>query len=208
MAIRVAIVDDHRLVREGLSKVLGTAPGIEIVGEAGCGADAVALVAACGPDVVLLDIALPDVDGLTVVERILATAPDTRVLMLSMHSESEYASAALARGAYGLVGKSASPETLIDAIRTVASGEILPIEGALSSREREVLALVAQGCTNDEIADRLGIRVRTVDGHCERLMRKLDVHTRAGLLAHGRRLGLGEVASDGAGEHRHRRRAD
>jgi DNA-binding NarL/FixJ family response regulator len=190
MAIRVAIVDDHRLVREGLSKVLSAAPGIEVVGEAGRGMDAVPLVVSCRPDVVLLDIALPDVDGLTAVEQVLAASPDTRVLMLSMHSESEYAAAAAERGAHGLVGKSASPAALINAIRTIASGGVLPVEGALSAREREVLALVAGGWTNDEIAARLRIRLKTVDGHCERLMRKLGIHTRAGLLAHGRRVGL------------------
>jgi DNA-binding NarL/FixJ family response regulator len=125
-----------------------------------------------------------------------------------MHSEPEYAAAALARGAHGLVGKSESPETLVGAIRTVAAGKTLPLEGALSSREREVLALVAEGCANDEIADRLGIRVKTVDGHCERLMRKLDVHTRAGLLAHGRRLGLGGVVPDETGDPRRATRPD
>jgi len=188
MAIRVAIVDDHRLVREGLAQVLGVEPGIEVVGEAGRGEDAAALAAACAPDVLLLDIALPDVDGLTTAERVLEEAPDTRILMLSMHSEPEYAAAARERGAHGLVGKSAPPETLIDAIRAVAAGEVVPVEGALSHREREVLALVADGSTNDEIADRLGIRVKTVEGHCERLMAKLDLHTRAGLVAHGRRI--------------------
>jgi len=188
MAIRIAIVDDHRLVREGLVRVLGADPGIEVVGEAGRGEEAVALVAACAPDVLLLDIALPDVDGLTVVERVLESAPGVRVLMLSMHSEPEYAAAARERGAHGLVGKSAEPEALIGAIRAVAAGEAVPVEGALSRREREVLALVADGRTNDEIADRLGIRVKTVDGHCERLMAKLDLHTRAGLVAHGCRI--------------------
>jgi len=188
MAIRVAIVDDHRLVREGLARVLGAEPGIEVVGEAGRGEDAAALAVACAADVLLLDIALPDVDGLTTVERVLEETPNTRILMLSMHSEPEYAAAARERGAHGLVGKSAAPEALIDAIRAVAAGEVIPVEGALSRREREVLALVADGCANDEIADRLGIRVKTVDGHCERLMAKLDLHTRAALVAHGRRV--------------------
>jgi len=190
MPIRVAIVDDHRLVREGLAKILAADPEVEVVGEAGRGDETVRLVRACSPDVLLLDIALPDVDGLTVAERVTAACPQVRVLMLSMHAESEYGTAALERGAHGLVGKTASPERLLKAIRTVASGAILPVEGGLSPREREVLALVASGATNEEIADRLGIRPRTVAGHCERLMAKLDVHTRAGLLAHGRRVGL------------------
>jgi len=190
MTIRVAIVDDHQLVREGLKRVLSAEAEFVVVAEAGRGGDVQAIVLDHAPDVLLLDIALPDVDGLTVIEQILEKAPETRVLMLSMHAEPEYATAAVARGAYGLVGKSASAETLFDAIRTVASGEKLPPERTLSPREREVLTLITSGRTNGEIAVSLGIRPKTVEGHCERLMRKLDIHTRAGLVAHGRRIGF------------------
>ena len=197
MSIRVAIVDDHRLVREGLMQVLTAEAGIEVVAEAGRGADAVALVCEFAPDVLLLDIALPDIDGLTVAELARAASPATRILMLSMHAESAYAAAALERGAHGLIGKSSSPEELIDAIRAVASGKRLSVQGALSPRERQVLGLIAAGATNDEIAARLRIRPKTVEGHCERLMAKLDIHTRAGLLAHGRRIGLPETDAAG-----------
>jgi DNA-binding NarL/FixJ family response regulator len=190
MAIRVALVDDHRLVREGLARVLAAAPGIDVVGTCARADEALTLVSNVRPDVLLLDIALPDSDGLSVIGQVVEVSRTTRVLMLSMHSEPEYAAAAVERGAAGLVGKDASPDDLLRAVRAVAAGATLPVEGALTPREREVLAHVAAGLTNEEIARDLGIREKTVAGHCERMMRKLDVHTRAGLVAHGRRVGL------------------
>jgi DNA-binding NarL/FixJ family response regulator len=188
MPIRVAIVDDHRLVREGLKKVLASEAGIDVVADGASGDDAVRLATDARPDVLLLDIALPDVDGLTALSSILEVAPESRILMLSMHSEPEYAAAALDRGARGLVGKAASQEALVEAIRTVAAGGTLAASRPPSSREREVLALIAEGLSNPEIAERLGIRPKTVEGHCQRLMKKLGIHTRAGLVAHGRRV--------------------
>ncbi|MDD5264091.1 MAG: response regulator transcription factor [Candidatus Bipolaricaulis sp.] len=185
---RIAIVDDHALVRDGLARLLARESGLSVVGSCGDGAGALELVAACRPDVVLLDISLPDADGLDLVGEIRRRNPETRVLMLSMHSEPEYAAAAVARGACGLVGKAASPEALVDAIRRVAAGETLPTPQQLSPREREVLALVAAGRSNDEVARELGIQRKTVDGHCERLMHKLEIHTRAALVAYGRRI--------------------
>lgn len=190
MPIRLLVVDDHRLVREGLVYLLSDCPGIEIVGAIADGAGAIESAAALHPDVVLLDIALPDIDGLDVIEEIRTRSPKTRVLMVSMHSEAEYARVAAERGASGLISKSACPECLVDAIRCVARGEFLPIEGELSPREREILERIAAGKTNAEIGKDLTIREKTVDGHCERLMGKLGIHTRAGLVAYGRRVGL------------------
>jgi len=185
---RIAIVDDHALVRDGLARLLALEAGFSVVGSCGDGAGALKLLAACRPDVVLLDISLPDADGLDLVGEIRRRNPETRVLMLSMHSEPEYAAEAIARGACGLVGKAASAETLVDAIRRVAAGETLPSAERLSPREREVLALVAAGRSNDEVAQELGMKRKTVDGHCERLMQKLEIHTRAALVAYGRRI--------------------
>ncbi|MDD5646741.1 MAG: response regulator transcription factor [Candidatus Bipolaricaulis sp.] len=185
---RIAIVDDHVLVRDGLARLLGTEGDFHIVGACGDGAGALQLAAAGRPDVVLLDIALPDVDGLDLIAAIRRTSPTTRILMLSMHSEPEYAAAALARGACGLVAKSATAEALVEAIRRVAAGETIPAEKGLSPREHEILTLVAAGRSNDEIADQLGLQRRTVEAHCQRLMEKLDVHTRAALVAYGRRI--------------------
>jgi len=185
---RIAIVDDHALVRDGLARLLGLEEDLTVVGSCGDGAGTLTLAAACRPDVLLLDIALPDADGLDLVAEIRRVSPETRVLMLSMHSEPEYAAEAIARGACGLVTKSASAEALVDAIRRVAAGETLPSLDRLSLREREILALVAAGRSNDEVARELGIQRKTVDGHCERLMQKLDIHTRAALVAYGRRI--------------------
>jgi DNA-binding NarL/FixJ family response regulator len=185
---RIAIVDDHALVRDGLARLLGLEEDLTVVGSCGDGAGTLTLAAACRPDVLLLDIALPDADGLDLVAEIRRVSPETRVLMLSMHSEPEYAAEAIARGACGLVAKSASAEALVDAIRRVAVGETLPSLDRLSPREREILALVAAGRSNDEVARELGIQRKTVDGHCERLMQKLDVHTRTALVAYGRRI--------------------
>jgi two-component system nitrate/nitrite response regulator NarL len=190
MTIRVAIVDDHRLVREGLTKVLDGSDGIEVVGACGLGSEALELCTSHRPGVLLLDIVLPDVDGLSLIEAIRSGSPDTRILMLSMHSEPEYAAAAVARGAAGLLGKDVAPESLVDAIRTVASGGALPVHGALTPREREILAGIAAGRPNGEIASDLGIAEKTVAGHCERMMEKLNIHTRAGLVAYARRIGL------------------
>lgn len=185
---RIAIVDDHALVRDGLARLLGLEEDLTVVGSCGDGAGTLTLAAACRPDVLLLDIALPDADGLDLVAEIRRVSPETRVLMLSMYSEPEYAAEAIARGACGLVAKSASAEALVDAIRRVAAGETLPSLDRLSPREREILALVAAGRLNDEVARELGIQRKTVDGHCERLMQKLDIHTRAALVAYGRRI--------------------
>jgi len=188
MPTRVAIVDDHRLVREGLKRVLDAQEDLQVVGECGTGSEVSELIFDCAPDVLLLDVTLPDVDGLTLIAKIRETRPEMHVLVLTMHSEAEYAAAAVKRGASGLIGKDASSERLLGAIRTVAAGRAIPVERTLSSREREILDRIAAGASNEQIAEDLGIRVKTVEGHCERLMKKLDIHTRAGLVAYGRRL--------------------
>ena len=188
MPTRVAIVDDHRLVREGLKRVLDAQEDLQVVGECGTGSEVSELIFDCAPDVLLLDVTLPDVDGLTLIAKIRETRPEMHVLVLTMHSEAEYAAAAVERGASGLIGKDASSERLLGAIRTVAAGRAIPVERTLSSREREILDRIAAGASNEQIAEDLGIRVKTVEGHCERLMKKLDIHTRAGLVAYGRRL--------------------
>lgn len=184
---RVAIVDDHTIVRDGIVRLLSGEPAFDIVGACGSAADAVRLAGDARPDVLLLDLALPDANGLDVIAPIGRASPATRVLVLSMHAEPAYASAALDRGAWGLVSKAASPDELIAAIERVAAGERIPVMLRLLPREARVLLEIAHGKTNVEIASLLGIQPKTVEGYTQKLMDKLDIHTRAGLVAYGRR---------------------
>ena len=191
--IRVAIADDHTLVREGLARLLSSYPEIEIVGTAEDGVAAVEVVRKVMPEVVLLDIAMPRLDGIAAISRITEASPNTHILILSMHDEPEYAHAAVKLGACGLVSKAASAESLREAIQAAARGETLPVGEVLSQREREVLFLITSGRTNTEIASALSIRPKTVEHHCQRLMDKLDIHTRAGLVAYAKRIGIDET---------------
>ncbi len=184
---RVAIVDDHTIVRDGLVRLLAREADFDVVGACGDAAGALRLIEGEKPDVLLLDLALPDANGLDLIAPIGETCPATRVLVLSMHAEPAYAAAALERGAWGLVSKAASPEELAAAIRRVAAGQRVAAQVRLLPREEGVLEEMARGRTNDEIALLLGIQPKTVEGYAQRLMDKLGVHTRAGLVAYGRR---------------------
>ncbi|MBU0596300.1 response regulator transcription factor [Candidatus Bipolaricaulota bacterium] len=184
MTIRLLIVDDHAVVREGLVRLLAAQPGLEVAGEAAGAADAVGLASILEPDVVLLDIALVDDSGLDLIEPLHKAHPEVNVLMLSMHAEPEFATVAIERGAMGLVSKAATVQELVRAIEAANRGEVLPPEGALSAREREILALIGEGATNVEIARRLSIRPKTVEAHGQRMMAKLGIYTRAGLVAY------------------------
>lgn len=189
--IRIAIVDDHTIVRDGLARLLASEPGFEVVGACADGASALRLAEAVRPGILLLDLALPDANGLDLIGPLADRCPETRVLVLSMHAEPAYATAALARGAWGLVSKAASPEELALAIRRVAAGERLPAAVRLLPREQEILGHLAAGRTNDEVALLLGLKPKTVEGYAQRLMDKLDIHTRAGLVAYARRGSVG-----------------
>lgn len=196
VAIRVLLVDDHQLVRDGLHSRLGETEGIVVVGEAGSGQEALALAAALQPDLVLLDIGLPDISGLEVAARLAEVAPAARALMLSMYDNREYVVSALRAGARGYVLKDAASKEIIAAIRAVAAGGAYysgPLaaaladggsgrEAPLTEREREVLILVAQGNSNKRVAQLLDVSVRTVETHRLNLRRKLGVETPAGLI--------------------------
>ncbi|MBI2306857.1 MAG: response regulator transcription factor [Rhodocyclales bacterium] len=195
LPIRVLLVDDHQLVRDGLRSRLGESEGIAVVGEAGTGSEALLLAARLQPDLVLLDIGLPDISGLDVAARLGDVAPNSRALMLSMYDNREYVVSALRAGACGYVLKDATSKEIVAAIRAVAAGGSYcsaPLTAALANggtgappltdREREVLILVAQGNSNKRIAQQLDVSVRTVETHRLNLRRKLGIETPAGLI--------------------------
>lgn len=199
--IKVLVADDHPVVRKGLQSCLARQDRLKIVGEASDGDEALRLARELAPDVVLMDINMPRMNGLAVTEVLRKEAPNVKVLVLSMHSNKEYVFRIIQAGAHGYISKEAPPTELLRAIESVCAGEpfFSPeiAQAALSQlvnnggkkepfaqltdREREVLALIAEGRSNKEIANALGIGVRTIETHRERIMRRLDIHSVAGL---------------------------
>jgi DNA-binding NarL/FixJ family response regulator len=205
--IRVLVVDDHSVVREGIRHVLSDGARFEVVGEASSGRAAIETCVALRPDVVVLDISMPGGSGLHAVGDILERAPNTRILMLSVHDDLEYVLESARAGAHGYLRKDSTPaelraaiekvfggqeyysvdvtRQLADAARTVRRAEA-PVKprravDVLTAREREILVLIAEGLTNKEIGAKLGISTRTVEAHRDSLMRKIGIRTVAGL---------------------------
>jgi DNA-binding NarL/FixJ family response regulator len=219
--IRVLLADDHTLVRAGISALLKTLAGIEVVAETGDGREAVELARTHRPGVVLMDIAMPGLNGLEAASRIVRDQPETRVIVLSMHATEEYVLQALRAGAAGYILKDAATVELELAIRSVVRGETYlspavskhvvegyvrrvgeqtppavagPLE-RLTPRQREILQLIAEGYTTKEIASRLDLSVKTVETHRTQLMQRLGIHDVAGLVRYAIKSGL--VSSDG-----------
>ncbi len=207
---RVLIVDDHPMVAEGIQSILESYSDIEVVGAVSGGRDAIAKAGELTPDVILMDLNMPDVGGLSATEIILERQPDTRILILSMHDSPEYISTALSHGAVGYVLKDVQPEeikTAIDAVMrgerylcTGAAGSLSPQKDgeareALTGREQTILLELAQGKSNKEVALALDISVRTVETHRKNIKRKLGISSTAGLtryaLEHGVLQGTG-----------------
>ncbi len=206
--IRVLVADDHTIVRRGIVSLLSLADGIEVVAEAENGREAVEKACLMEPDVVLLDISMPLLNGLEATGQIRRRNPEVKVLILSAHDNEEYVMQVARSGANGYMLKSTSAEELFRAIREVhAGGEFFspsvtavlsgaPAEGRfravmrLTAREREILQLVAEGNHHQKIADVLNISVRTVDTHCNNIMRKLDLHDRASLATYAIKNGI------------------
>jgi two-component system NarL family response regulator len=205
MSIRIALAEDQRLVRELLAALLAREPDFEVVGEAATGAEAIALVARLSPDVLVLDIGLPDLDGVEVARSLRKAQPAVKLLSLSVHAERRFVQQMLKAGADGYVVKTSAFDELVQAIRAVVLGklylspeitrEALPDEAAeagtaLGSRERQVLALLAEGKRSSEIGERLQITTATVEAHRRNIMRKLGLHTIAQLTKYAIRKGL------------------
>jgi len=199
--IKLLVVDDHPVVRRGISACLAKQEHLQIVGEAGDGREAVRKARELQPDILLMDINMPQMSGLAVTELLRRELPKIKVLILSMHGNTDYVLRILQSGARGYILKDAPPDELTRAIETVNAGEAYfsadvarvaltqYVRGTaaggnspqLTPREREVLTHIADGMSNKEIANALGVGVRTVETHRERIMRKLDIHTVAGL---------------------------
>lgn len=206
--ITVLLADDHSVVRQGFRHILENEPDMEIIGEAGNGRETVELGTKLAPDVVVMDVAMPELNGIEATRRLMAASPRTRVLALSMHKDSVYVREILRAGARGYLLKDAFDQDLVNAVRAVAKGEgylspaiadaVLadyrqhvtdPID-LLTSREREVLQLIAEGKTNKEIAGLLNLSVYTVDAHRGKIMEKLNLHSTGELVRFAVRKGL------------------
>ena len=211
--IRVLLADDHAVVRAGLKAVLSAARDIEVVGEAKTGREAVALAERCKPDVVVMDLSMPELDGTAATKEIVEKGLATRVLVLTMHSEEDYLVPLMEAGAAGYLVKSAADRELVDAVRAIAHGDVYMGPAAarvlaknltkkdpekierdrfekLTQRERDVLRLVAQGFSAPEIGGRLYISPKTVDTYKQRIQEKLGLAHRSDYVQFALKLGL------------------
>jgi two-component system response regulator NreC len=207
MPLRVLLADDHVIVRQGFRALLER-EGLEVVAEAADGHEAVRLAGDLCPDVAVLDFAMPLLNGLDAAREIRRCSPGTRTVLLTVHSEDRYVFEALRAGIHGYVVKTQAAADLVQAIREIRGnsfylsptisravveasfGKETPPRDALSSRERQVLQLVAEGNTTKQIAAILGVSIKTADSHRARIMRKLDIHDTAGLVRFAIRRGL------------------
>jgi two-component system response regulator NreC len=213
MGTKLLLVDDHAVVRSGLRMLLESEPDVEIVGEAGTGKEALEAVRQLMPDVILMDINLPDISGIEAAQMIKTEFPAIAVVALTIHEDQEYFFKMLEAGASGYVPKRAAPDELLTAIRVAAAGEVYlypslakllvqdhltqdpssrrdQTENGLTDREQEVLAYLADGASNNEIGEILHISPKTVARHRENIMRKLNLHSRTELVKYAIRKGI------------------
>lgn len=206
--IKILLADDHTIVRQGLKLILSAHSDLQVVGEAANGREAIELAEKLKPDIVLMDVAMPELTGIEATKRMVAANSRIRVLVLSMHKEAAYVREILRAGARGYILKDAIDTELLSAVRSIARGDgyISPaVSGALlndyrkdvtdpadllSSREREVLQLIAEGKTNKEIATHLHLSVYTVDSHRGKIMEKLNLHSTGELVRFAMKHGL------------------
>lgn len=215
---QVLIVDDHPLFREGIKTIISGNSRFEVIDEAGTGREGFEKASRLKPDVVLLDISLPDETGMEVARKIRHHLPNTRIMILSMHSKIDYIVEAFQSGATGYVVKESAAERLAEALDAVASGEYFldssisheviaklmnsPVKeakvsdagyGKLTAREQEIMRMLAEGSSKGEIAEQLCISIKTVENHRANIMRKLDIHSAMELVRYAARLGLIDV---------------
>jgi two-component system response regulator NreC len=208
--IRVLIADDHAVVRAGLRALLSSAPDLDLVGEASGGVEAVELAVKLHPDIVVLDLSMPDLDGISAVRQIKASCPQTRLVILTVHEDDALLRAAVKAGASGYILKRAAEAELISAISMVMRGDLYVdpamIRSILSEvqvrqsapetiepltpREIEILKLIVQGYTNRQMAEELGISIRTVEGHRANVLEKLGLQSRVELVRYAKQHGL------------------
>jgi DNA-binding NarL/FixJ family response regulator len=211
--IKVLVADDHTILRDGICALLALAEDMEVVGEASNGSEALEMVGKVNPDVVLMDIAMPIMNGLEAMLRLHKEFPRTRVLVLTQYDDREYVLPAIQAGALGFISKIAASSELISGIRSVYRGDsfLSPSvakflvqeyqhEGSLeerydpyqqlTDREREILKLIAEGYTTRQIAEMLVVSMKTVEGHRSNLMAKLDIHDRIGLVKYALQKGI------------------
>jgi two-component system response regulator NreC len=213
MKMRILLADDHTILRAGLKMMLNAQPDMDVVGEAQDGRQAIQEAQRLQPDIVLMDITMPDMNGIEATRQIKRNIPNVRVLILTMHEHDEYVFQALRAGASGYMLKEAADTELITALHVVQSGQFYLSPAAqsvmvgdylqrvrtgeekdsyssLTEREREILKLVAEGYTNNQIAEQLVISPKTVDTHRTHIMDKLNLHSRAELVKYAMRRGL------------------
>lgn len=212
--IKLLLADDHAVVRSGLRMLLEAQPDMEIVAEAENGRETIERVLTFQPDIVLMDIEMPGINGIEATRKIKEESPETAVLALTMYEDDQYFFEMLKAGAAGYIPKRAAPDALVNAIRTVKKGEVFlypsmaaylvedylqrdeaPAEDEtdvvdLTTREREVLVLIAEGLSNGEISEKLVISIKTVDRHRENIMRKLNIHNRIDLVKFALKKGM------------------
>jgi DNA-binding NarL/FixJ family response regulator len=214
----ILIIDDHPLFREGLKAIIVRNPGYDVIGEAASGREALKMIKKLKPDLALVDISLPDQSGIELISYIQHTSPQTQVIIISMHSKIDYIVRAFRAGARGYITKESAPEKLQEAIRTVLNGDyfmdtstcrkvikklvgIQPGEkkyldnayDTLTTREQEIMGMVAEGLSTNEIAERLYISPKTVDNHRSSIMRKLDLHSTIEIARFAAKIGIIDI---------------
>ncbi|MDJ0656163.1 MAG: response regulator transcription factor [Xanthomonadales bacterium] len=215
MKTRILLTDDHEIMRKGLRSLLERESDFEVIGEASNGRDAIRLARELEPDIMVMDVGMPDVNGMEATSRIMAKMPDMRIVALSMHSDKRFVTGMLTAGAYGYVLKSEAVEELVGAIRAVQTGRVYTSprvtdvvmqdyvnklttpqgdgESPLTPRESEVLGLLAGGASTRQISEQLHLSVNTVDTHKRRIQQKLDLHSVAELTKYAIRHGLTQL---------------